>query len=86
MGPTRNLEYRADWLTLYRMLERMSPSQRIAWGHGCCQLVRRGGQNVRMEDARGELDEMWYVYLSLTGQGALNVDSAGRLAGRILNQ
>ena len=84
MGPTQNIEPRADWLTLFNLIARLAPWQRILWLEKCCVLASRGGPPTRVTDCRGELDECWQVYRVICGQGQLTVDSAGRLASKLV--
>lgn len=84
VGPTFYPQPRADWLTIYRLLERMNPRQRAAWLHRCCALASQGADPVAASDVRGEADEVWAAYRTLAGQGRLTADRAGRLASKIL--
>ncbi len=84
MGPTLHSSSRCDWLSLYNLLARMNPRERIRWLQACCTLASRGSDPVRVNASRGELDEAWWDWRSIEGQGELNVDRAGSLASRIL--
>ena len=86
MGPTQILETRCDWLTLYRLLERMAPWQRVAWLHACCRVASTGQHPVKVAASRGELDEVWLDYRSIAGQGQLTVDRAGEMACKVLKR
>ncbi len=84
MGPTYRVQERADWLTVYGLIERMNPRQRTFWLVQCCRLASVNSYPVTLSNCRGETDEVWMTYRSIAGQGILTVDRAGRVASRIL--
>src|SRR5689334_20093069 len=84
MGPTFAAEPRADWLSLYRLLERMDNARRRLWLDHCCRLASVGQDPVRVDRSTGEADDVWWDYRMLCGQGRLTADRAGDLAVRIL--
>lgn len=84
MGPTYNVQPRVDWLTVYKLLERMNPRQRVVWLHWCCRFASVGADPVKLTSCRGETDEVWMTYRTIAGQGILTVDRAGRAAAKIL--
>lgn len=84
MGPTFDFNSRADFLSVYRLLEKMTNRQRVRWLAECCRLASQGGHQVRIEQSTGELVDVWADYRTIAFQGRLTDDAAGRLAGMVL--
>jgi hypothetical protein len=84
VGPTLNLECRASWLLLYRLLEKMAPWQRTRWLVQCCKLASHGVEPITLTECKGEVDECWATYRIICGQGRLTADRAGSVASKIL--
>ena len=58
-----------DRREIVQLLERLTPSARIAWLRSCCRLAKLGNTTTMVDPrTRGEVNEIYLDWVSLTTQ------------------
>jgi len=67
-----------DRRELWRMLDRLTPSQRIAWLKWCCLQANHGQSvGVFVEQSTGRTSEVFADAMTIMNQGRLTLNRAG---------